>query len=67
MSEPATLQILQRQALDLRNKAEALRTHGESLRTTQARRILIDLAADADRMAEHLEARMRAFAVQLER
>lgn len=67
MSQPDTLLILQRQALDYRNKAEELRTTGETMRSDEARRILLALAADADRMAESVEIRLMALELRATR
>ena len=45
----------QRQAIDLRNRAEELRAVGENTRNAEARRILMDLANEADQRAGQLE------------
>jgi hypothetical protein len=67
MTEPDPLLILQRQALEYRNKAEELRVTGDNTRSVEARGILLRLANDADRMAEKIEIEMRAIAARLER
>jgi len=46
---------LSRKALSLRNRAEELRTAGETTRSDQARRILLNLAREADEAARRIE------------
>ncbi len=52
--------VLEQQALDYRARAEQLRTVGETLGSQNARRILLDLASEADRMATKIEAQITA-------
>jgi hypothetical protein len=52
--------VLERQALDQRNRAEELRTVAENTRNAAARRVLLDLAREADQMAARIEAGLKA-------
>lgn len=67
MSESAAQGILERQALDYRNKAEELRTVGENTRSPEARRILLGLADDADRAAAAIETQLKALPKPIDR
>ena len=52
---------LEQQALDYRNRAEQLRVVGEGTKRPGARRILLELADDADRLAAGIEERLKAW------
>jgi hypothetical protein len=52
--------VLEREALDYRDRAEELRTIGECTERPGPRRILLDLANEADQVAARLEERLRA-------
>jgi hypothetical protein len=52
--------LLQRQALDYRQRAEQFRTVGENTRSAAARRALLDLAVAADKMATEIEQSIKA-------
>ena len=54
-----TRSLQEQQALDYRNRAEELRTVGEGTKSPGARRILLDLADDADKMASAIEQRIK--------
>ena len=52
--------FLAQQALDARARAEKFRTFGENTRSPVARRLLCDIADDADRFATQTERRLAA-------
>ena len=52
--------LLEQQALDYRHRAEELRVVGEGTKRPGARRILLELADDADRLAAGIERRLTA-------
>jgi hypothetical protein len=52
--------FLERQALDDRQRAEQFRTVAEGTRNPEARRALLRLATEADKMAARIEARVAA-------
>jgi hypothetical protein len=62
LTMPANAQertLLERQALDLRNKAEQFRSSAEGLRNLAARDALLKIAAEADRLAGTIEAQAK--------
>jgi hypothetical protein len=67
VSQPDTLLLLQRQALDYRYKAEELRNAGGQTRSPEARGILLALADDAFRMAERVEMKLQSLAARAAR
>jgi hypothetical protein len=59
MSDDAALHVIERQALEHRNRAEELRTVGENALRPETRRILLNLADSSDRLAAELEASIK--------
>ncbi|MBV8169303.1 MAG: hypothetical protein JO021_21090 [Alphaproteobacteria bacterium] len=51
--------LLERQALDLRERAELFRTAAEGLKSRTARDALLELAQQTDRLAATVEAQIR--------